>query len=200
MTVSYKYSLITACLLALVFSLSACSMDYESEVLNERSEKDDWMVNDDESPLPSWDREHFDGLTYYPVDETYRVMSRIERLPVGQYYRLKMTDGTEEQYQKYGYAVFDLLGKEHRLLLLKNPRERTTLFLAFGDLTNGKGSYGGGRYLDLENNNTGRLELDFNKAYSPYCAYSGQFVCPVPPPENQMDIPIPAGEKTYGAE
>ena len=180
----------------LSIALFQCSGDYETEVQIHRDTKNDEMREED-SPIPSYDLENFEGLSYYPIDETYRVVADLERIPVGQYFQVRLTDGSSEQYQKFGYAVFSLLGKEHRLLLLKNPRERNQLFLAFTDLTNSEGSYGGGRYLDMEYNNSGKIPLDFNLVYNPFCAYSGQFVCPVPPQENHLDIPIPAGEKDY---
>lgn len=182
--------------IVLISLFSACNADYADKIERERIARNDEMTLED-SPLPTWEKEHFEGLEFYPIDETYRVVASIERLPVGQFFPLNMTDGSTQQYQKYGYAIFELLGSEHQLLLLRNTRERNNLFLAFTDLTNGKDSYGGGRYLDLEYNNTGRLQIDFNKAYNPYCAFSAQYVCPVPPSENHMDIPIPAGEKTY---
>ncbi|MEL6534386.1 MAG: DUF1684 domain-containing protein [Bacteroidota bacterium] len=175
---------------------TACSANYAEILEKERAQKDEEMQNED-SPIPSWEQEKFTGLSYYPIDETYRVVATIERIPVGQYFTVSMTDGSREQYQKFGYAVFDLLGKEHRLLLLKNPRERNQLFLAFTDLSNGKESYGGGRYLDLEYNNSGKIPIDFNRSYNPFCAYSGQYACPIPPAENHLNIPVPAGEKLF---
>lgn len=185
--------------LCICFALSACSANYAENVESERAKKDKEMLGED-SPIPSWEKENFVGLSYYPIDQTYRVVANIERIPVGQYFPVRMTDGSEEQYQKFGYAVFELLGKEHRLLLLKNPRERNQLFLAYTDLTNGKESYGGGRYLDLDYNNSGKIPIDFNRAYNPYCAYSAQYACPIPPAENHLNIPVPAGEKLFETE
>ena len=79
------------------------------------------------------------------------------------------------------------------------------LFLPFRDASNGDGSYGGGRYLidaikgaDLGLTASGRLILDFNFAYTPSCAYSPRYVCPLSPPENRLHIAIRAGERFEG--
>ena len=75
---------------------------------------------------------------------------------------------------------------------------RGTLFLAFADETSARETYGAGRYLDLKKiGGATEIELDFNRAYNPYCAYAEGFSCPLPPPENILKIAIRAGEKTY---
>jgi hypothetical protein len=65
----------------------------------------------------------------------------------------------------------------------------------FGDLTNGTETYKGGRYLDLDRTPTGLYDLDFNRAYHPFCVYDPSYVCPVPPRENRMTVAIKAGER-----
>ena len=67
--------------------------------------------------------------------------------------------------------------------------------MPFGDLTNGTETYAAGRYLDLERTPTGLYEVDFNKAYHPYCYYNPTYDCPYPPPENRLPLPIRAGER-----
>ena len=69
------------------------------------------------------------------------------------------------------------------------------LFVPFIDLTSGTETYPGGRYLDLNRNATGIYEIDFNRAYFPYCYYSPTYECPYPPPENRLKTPIRAGER-----
>jgi uncharacterized protein (DUF1684 family) len=69
------------------------------------------------------------------------------------------------------------------------------LFVPFGDLTNGAETYKGGRYLDLDRTPTGLYDLDFNRAYHPYCVYDPSYVCPVPPRENRLTVAIRAGER-----
>ena len=65
----------------------------------------------------------------------------------------------------------------------------------FSDLTSGTETYPAGRYIDLSANATGIYELDFNRAYIPYCYYNATYECPLPPPENRLKIPIRAGER-----
>jgi uncharacterized protein (DUF1684 family) len=69
------------------------------------------------------------------------------------------------------------------------------LFLPFKDHTNGNGSYGGGRYLDMEVPKGNEVEIDFNLCYNPYCAYADIFSCPIPPDENHLEVEILAGVK-----
>jgi uncharacterized protein (DUF1684 family) len=73
------------------------------------------------------------------------------------------------------------------------------LFVPFYDATNGSTTYGGGRYMDLHISDIrdGRLMLDFNRAYNPWCAYKEGYNCPIPPEENRLHIAIEAGEKMY---
>jgi uncharacterized protein (DUF1684 family) len=69
------------------------------------------------------------------------------------------------------------------------------LFVPFTDLTTGTETYAGGRYLDLDRTATGIYDLDFNRAYHPYCFYNSTYDCPYPPPENRLPVPIRAGER-----
>ena len=80
------------------------------------------------------------------------------------------------------------------------PQFRNELFLPFKDKTNANGSYGGGRYIDIKISDieNGKVILDFNKAYNPWCAYSDGYSCPIPPKENHLKIAVTAGEKEYG--
>jgi uncharacterized protein (DUF1684 family) len=73
------------------------------------------------------------------------------------------------------------------------------LFVPFKDRTNYDATYGGGRYIDLSTKDivNGRILLDFNKCYNPYCAFADGFNCPIPPDENSLPIEIAAGEKTF---
>jgi uncharacterized protein (DUF1684 family) len=102
---------------------------------------------------------------------------------------------------RYGYFEFDAGGKMCRVQVYRTIENIQAggreLFIPFRDATSGQETYGAGRYLDLRENTTGAYELDFNKAYNPYCAYTETYSCPVPPAENTLPIPIPAGEKTY---
>ncbi len=71
------------------------------------------------------------------------------------------------------------------------------LFLPFTDSTSGTDTYGTGRYLDPVLLEDGRVSVDLNYAYNPYCAYNDHWSCPIPPAENHLSVPIRAGEKTF---
>ena len=76
------------------------------------------------------------------------------------------------------------------------------LFLPFNDTSNGKTTYGGGRFIDLEIPEKGSktISIDFNKAYNPLCAYNHKYSCPIPPAENNLSIEIPVGVKDYNKQ
>ena len=88
-----------------------------------------------------------------------------------------------------------------RFLAAKNSRcwaASLTLrsgFLPFRDATSGPETYGAGRYLDAEITSDGRVLLDFNRAYFPYCAYGEGWTCPLPPAENWLRAAVRAGER-----
>ncbi|HQA75421.1 DUF1684 domain-containing protein, partial [Flavobacterium sp.] len=71
------------------------------------------------------------------------------------------------------------------------------LFLPFSDVTNGKESYIGGRYIDMRIQKENIWTIDFNKAYNPYCAYNHNYSCPIVPLENDLEIAINAGVKKF---
>ena len=105
-----------------------------------------------------------------------------------------MSDGSEEVYRKFAHAVFSLKDKPCRLLVVKL---NDTYSILFRDITSGKETYGGGRYLEIDpaNLTNNHAVLDFNSAYNPYCAYNPDYACPLPPAENTLLIAVKAGEK-----
>ena len=82
----------------------------------------------------------------------------------------------------------------YALTVYANPQG---FFLPFVDALAGTETYGAGRYLDPEPLGGGRVLLDFNRAYNPYCAYNEQWSCPITPRENRLAVPIRAGEKLF---
>src|SRR5690606_27284891 len=83
--------------------------------------------------------------------------------------------------------------------LFQNAIQSSYLFLPFLDNTSGESTYESGRYIDIRRQDFvhGKVTIDFNKAYNPYCAYSSGYRCPQPPKENFLDIAIEAGERKY---
>lgn len=173
--------------------------DYIRNIEKQRSEKDHQFKTDPTSPVAG--DSSFKGLNYFPVDPKYRVRARLIPSTQNRMVTLPTSDGKEKRYREYGYAEFELLGKKNRLLILEimdmGPY-RGTLFLAFGDETSASETYGAGRYLDVKKEKgASTILLDFNLAYNPYCAYSDNYSCPLPPSENLLSIPVRAGEKNY---
>ncbi len=102
--------------------------------------------------------------------------------------------------RKVGTLGFTLGQTSYKLTAFADMDDPTMkrLFVPFGDLTNNVETYGGGRYLDLDRTPTGLYDLDFNRAYHPYCVYNSTYDCPVPPRENRLAVAIPAGERLGG--
>lgn len=174
--------------------------EYRALIKKEREEKDRFMRTSQESPFVS-NPETFKELTYFPPDEKYRVIAKLVPIENKKVISLTTSDASEQSYLEYAYAEFDLDNRKSRLLILEVMEpgpQRGSLFLAFGDQTSAGETYGAGRYLDVKKvPGASTIELDFNKAYNPYCAYVEKYSCPFPPKENLLDIPILAGEKTY---
>jgi uncharacterized protein (DUF1684 family) len=184
------------------YSLSPASGDegYEVRLLEERKDKDHYMKTSPDSPFAE-DPESFKGLNYFAPDRTFNVKAHLVPIQDKKVRIIATSAGQENQYLEYAWAAFDLNDKPFKLLLLEvmamGPT-RGTLFLAFADATSARETYGAGRYIDIKKvPGASTIELDFNKAYNPYCAYSDKFECPLPPRENILDVSVAAGEKNY---
>jgi uncharacterized protein (DUF1684 family) len=146
-----------------------------------------------------------DFFRFYPVNEKYRVYARFEKLTDTAGFIMKTSGEKRSKYLRYGLLHFSIDKKPFTLTIYQNEKLMTDpvykdyLFVPFTDLTSGKESYGGGRYLDFFMNDikNNSLEIDFNKAYNPYCAYATGFNCPIPPVENDLPVSIKAGEKNF---
>lgn len=154
------------------------------------------------TPLRPEDREHFVELERFAPDERYRVTARF-RARKGKAFGMKTTTERLPLYEVVGELSFTLLGRKERLTVYRNielsKRAEYTnyLFVPFTDATNGESTYGGGRYLDLTGPLGPEVELDFNRAYNPYCAYGGRYSCPIPPAENHLEVAVEAGVKAF---
>ncbi len=155
------------------------------------------------SPLLKDDLKHFKGLDFYPIDEKYIVEAIFIRTKKEKSFKMKTTTSRTPIYKKYGELHFSIDGKELKLNVYQNvdlkkkPGYEDYLFLPFSDLTCGKDSYIGGRYIDMRIPKSGKVTIDFNQAYNPYCAYNYEYSCPIVPLENDLDIEINAGVKKF---
>lgn len=141
-------------------------------------------------------RMDFVGLDYYPIRPQWQIEAQFEPAPEGATVDIANVLGQISPQPQYGTAVFNLRGKTHRLIAV-GEADAESLFFIFGDRTNGQGSYGAGRFLYSDPPVDGRLTLNFNQAYNPPCAFTEYSTCPLPPPENRLDLAVEAGEKRY---
>jgi len=155
------------------------------------------------SPIPFEDRAEFKGLDYFPPDPAYRLGVELHEHAEKRMVTMAYTKGQERDFLRWGEFRFKVGNKEQVIQAYKTAPEEEKLFILFRDATSGQETYGGGRYLDLEPNKDqtaeGKWILDFNKAYNPWCVYSGNYTCPLVPLENWLEVPIDAGEKKHSS-
>ncbi|MFG6687128.1 DUF1684 domain-containing protein [Mariniflexile sp. HNIBRBA6329] len=156
------------------------------------------------SPLKDKDRKHFEGLEFFKFDEAYVVTATLKRTPDTKFFNMKTTTDRVSKERVYGILTFELKGNTYQLNvyqgkdLMERDGYEDYLFLPFLDETNGLESYGGGRYIDARIPKGDTMEIDFNKAYNPYCAYNDKYSCPIVPRENYLKTRIEAGVKAFG--
>jgi hypothetical protein len=187
--------------------LTIFAQDFKAEIEKHREEYKAAFLKNSSSPLQ---KEDFEYLRFYEPNEKFKVECKFVATTRRNSARKKLLEiptssGQTAAYTKFGELKFEIDGKPNKLavyqsLRLRNlPQYRDYLFIPFKDLTNGKESYGGGRYLDLRMKEIegDKINLDFNKAYNPFCAFSAGYSCPIPPKENSLKVAIEAGEKNF---
>ncbi|TXB61549.1 DUF1684 domain-containing protein [Phaeodactylibacter luteus] len=163
------------------------------------------FLEDARSPL---NKAQTKQLSFFPPDEAYRVAAEFSPADGAKPFDMATYSGVTKPYILYGTATFQLKGQAltleiyQSISLMRMPQYRDYLFLPFKDDTNGELTYGGGRYMDIsvKDIEDGKIILDFNKAYNPWCAYSDGYNCPIPPAANHLGLPILAGEKRYAPQ
>jgi hypothetical protein len=139
-------------------------------------------------------RKSFTGLRWFPVRDSYRVQAKW--VPHAAPAKLEVPNvlGRVEPMLSPGYALFTLNGRRLRLDPVLEEEGADQLFFIFRDATSPKETYGGGRFLYSDMPQGGQVVLDFNKAYSPPCAFTDFATCPLPPKQNRLPLRIEAGE------
>ncbi len=137
----------------------------------------------------------FAGLDFYPVDAGWRIQARFEPHPEGSTIEIANVVNQLQPMPNPGALVFERDGRTHRIEAIGNGDG--SLFLIFADRTSGRDTYGAGRFLDADAPRDGVVAVDFNLAYNPPCAFNDYSTCPLPPPENRLDLAVTAGEKKY---
>ncbi len=155
------------------------------------------------SPLKKKDLKKFKGLDFFAFDSTFVVKADLKRTPDSEWFHMKTTTDRVSEERIFGVITFQLKGTSYQLNvyqgkeLMKTDEYRDYLFLPFLDDTNGSSSYAGGRYIDLRIPKGDTIEIDFNKAYNPYCAYNEKYSCPIVPRENYLATKVEAGVKAF---
>ncbi len=152
--------------------------------------------------LPSSARAGFAGLAFYPFSPDHRVRGMIQPITPPQPLRLATSDGRVRPAQRVGRLAVELPEGSAVLALyrLLDSPDPNHLFLPFRDASAGRETYGAGRYVEVRRLPGGVVEVDFNRAYNPDCAYGIVAQCPVTPDENTVSFPIRAGERMPAGE
>jgi uncharacterized protein (DUF1684 family) len=140
-------------------------------------------------------RRSFKGLSWFPIDQSYKVTARFEAFPASQEIPIPNVLGGSFKMKSPGILKFNLKEKEYSLQPV--VEEDDQLFIIFRDASNLTETYTGGRFLYAEKPVDGQVVLDFNQAVNPPCAFTHFATCPMPPPQNDLPIAIQAGEKRY---
>jgi uncharacterized protein (DUF1684 family) len=185
--------------LIVLFS-AACTakqVPYADEINTWRAVKDDFMQRSAESPIPPDRRASFPPLAYFPIEPDYRVPAALTVARGNDVLEIPTSRGERRPHHRVGTLRFTLKGQLLSLTAFVEvgQEDLRRLFVPFGDLTNGTETYPGGRYLELDRTATGIYDLDFNRAYHPFCYYNPKYDCPYPPRENRLSIPVRAGER-----
>jgi uncharacterized protein (DUF1684 family) len=187
---------------ALVAGAAACasrppddSRDYAAKVSADRAAKDAAFLAAND-PIPKSRHDQFLPLAYFPIEPEYSVPAALKPSNDRTIIEMPTSTGTNRKMRRAGTLEFALKGQPLKLTALNEVGEDPShLFVPFSDLTSGTETYAAGRFMDLNRNGTGIYEVDFNRAYIPYCYYNPTYECPYPPKENRLNIPIRAGER-----
>jgi uncharacterized protein (DUF1684 family) len=178
----------------IVFYSLNTSKPYADQINDKRKEYISNLISMEESPIKSI--KDTSKIAYFEANPSFKVISNFTAFDSGKTFKIQMTDSTFLEIKSAGKAKFKLNDKEFEVIIFD---EEDHFLLPFRDETNGRQTYGGGRYINIPKSNllNDELEIDFNDAHNFYCAYSEKFVCPIPPKENALQFPITAGEMNF---
>lgn len=188
--------------------LTTCSINSQNsaaviDITSFQNHLNEEYAHKEKSPLTEEDFKTFKSLDFFPIDTAYRVVAKLKYFKNSKPFNMKTTTDRLSVYRIFATATFKINGEKHVLRIYQSQQLLLTqeyddyLFLPFTDETNGKSSYGGGRFIDLKVTDKDTIIIDFNKAYNPYCAYSDRYSCPIPPKVNHLNTEIPVGVKAY---
>ena len=156
----------------------------------------------DKVGLRLWDPEHpnrttFKGLTYFPLSSAYRLRATFTAYDTLKPVQVPNVLGQLVRMESPGYVEFSIKGKIYRLEPVYETQKREDLFFIFKDLTSRTETYEAGRFLHTPLPKDGIVDLDFNRAYNPPCAFTEFATCPLPIKDNQLNVRLPAGERRF---
>jgi hypothetical protein len=193
-----------ACFLFIIdLSCHAIGQAYNDGIVEYRKQYIAGLLSEPRHPVqPSQAR----NIDFFAPDQKYCVVADFKETPGSVPFMVPTHSGKQKPFKEFGTltfkihdSVFVLHAYQLVSLVSNGPQDKDELFVPFKDMTNYETTYGGGRYIDLslKDIKEGKITLDFNKCYNPYCAYSDGFSCPIPPSENYLSTEIRAGEKVF---
>lgn len=186
--------------------MQSIQTDATAAILKFQRELNEEFKNPETSPLPDKYRKSFESLDFFSPDTNYVIKAKLVLAPDPIPFLMPTTTERKSEEVVYGIAYFKLNGEDRQLEIYQNQELKLDedyvdyLFLPFTDLTNGKETYGGGRYIDLRIPKTDEIIIDFNRAYNPYCAYNKKYSCPLVPSVNHLKTRVRAGVKDFNTE
>jgi uncharacterized protein (DUF1684 family) len=200
--------ILSSLLVVVALTAAACSSgpsgddgDFVKKLEAYRADKDRMMRDDPSSPIPADKKNVLLPLRYYPPDPSFSTAASLKLADQRPVFEMPTSTGAIRRMQRVGVLEFTHKGQPMSLgaFVEEGTQQIDELFVPFADQTTGKETYEAGRYLQIEPTATNLYEVDFNKAFNPYCAYNKSYECPFPPPSNRLKVAITAGEKNPGA-
>jgi len=140
----------------------------------------------------------YNGLHFFPINHNFKLKGEFVPYTPPKTVEVATVIGTTNIMTSPGYVKFEIDGNEYRLDGFGTPPQSESLFFVFKDGTSGEETYGASRFMGAQVSEDGSVDMNFNRAYNPPCAYTPYATCPLPPPQNVLDVRIEAGEKNYG--
>ncbi len=181
----------------MMYSLSGDEEAYIKSINSERQTYYSGLINNSRGPFTGEDSIH--QLNFFEPNIKYRVKAKVKLNSYPEKTIVVSTDGTKKTYLHLANLEFKVNDSIQSLALFRNENNVADFFLPFRDATNQVTTYGAGRYLPIEFNGETEIEIDFNRAFNPYCAYNDKYACPIPPEQNTLSVKIEAGEMSYKA-
>jgi len=177
---------------------------YIDTIMSYRRKSIEEFANPEETPLDSIHfYTNFHNPKYFPVNAALKIKAKFSIDTTGDVFGMATNTARKPNYRVYGHLTFSIGDTLQKLTAYQNidfmddSEYGKSLFVPFRDKTNGKITYGAGRYLEILIPKTDSAYIDFNNSYNPYCAYADKWSCPLVPFENHLDVCILAGEKKY---